>query len=78
MSKEIHSPGCQEAYDALPRDSALSSLTSLASAEHDRRTFLKAAAVPCAAACVASCLGGWPSLAFGGPPPAGEDSRFVA
>jgi pyruvate formate lyase activating enzyme len=77
MSKETDSPGSQEAYDALPGDAALSSLTSLAAAQHDRRTFLKTAAVPCVAVCLTSCVGGWPSLALGGSPAASEDSRFV-
>ena len=67
----------QNAIDALPKDLALSSPMRLAAAEHDRRAFLKAASVPCLAACAASCVGGWPTLAFGAVPLPDEDSRFI-
>jgi len=71
-----------EAFDAAPEGSALSPLERSAASECDlpaqagRRAFLKAASVPCLAACAASCLGGWPSLAFGASA-SEEDSRFI-
>ena len=67
----------QDAIDALPQDSALSALARMAAVERDRRSFLKAAGVPCLAACAASCIGSWPSLAFGDAPLPSEDSRFI-
>ena len=67
----------QEANDALPCDSVLASLRSLGATEHDRRTFLKLASVPCLTACVSSCVAGWPSLALGAGSEPAEDSRFI-
>ena len=67
----------QGANDALPRDSVLVSLSRLEASEHDRRTFLKLASVPCLTACVGSCMAGWPSLALGAGSTAAEDSRFI-
>ncbi|HKN26094.1 MAG TPA: hypothetical protein VJX72_14690, partial [Candidatus Acidoferrum sp.] len=67
----------QEANDALPCDSVLASLRSLGATEHDRRTFLKLAGAPCLAACVSSCVAGWPSLALGAGSAPAEDSRFI-
>jgi len=66
----------QDANDALPCDSVLASLSSLGATEHDRRTFLKMAGVPCLTACVSSCVAGWPSLALGAGSAPAEDSRF--
>jgi pyruvate formate lyase activating enzyme len=87
MSKELKSrkgqpssPGLstdQEVIDALPRDSVLSSLTSLGPVEHDRRTFLKLAGVPCLSACVASCVGGLPELTLDAAAPPEGDSRYI-
>jgi len=68
----------QDIIDALPCDSVLPSLTSLGTTEHDRRTFLKLASVPCLTACVGSSVGAWPSLALGAAPVPAEDSRFIA
>ena len=67
----------QDINDALPRDSVLTSLSSLGATEHDRRTFLKLAGVPCLTACVGSCMAGWPSLALGAGSAPEEDSRFI-
>jgi len=69
--------GEPEIADALPRDAAFS-LTNSAAAEHDRRTFLKLAGVPCLAACAGACLGVRPGFAAGGASPAeSDDSRFI-
>ena len=67
----------QEVIDALPFDSVLASLTGLGATEHDRRTFLKLASVPCLTACMSSFVGGWPSLALGTGSVPAEDSRFI-
>ena len=89
MSKELNpaepqaafspSPVChpEEAIDTLPRNSVLSSLTSIAATEHDRRTFLKLASVPCFTACMTPCVGGWPGFALEAEPLPAEDSRFI-
>ncbi|HXY01435.1 MAG TPA: AmmeMemoRadiSam system radical SAM enzyme [Candidatus Limnocylindrales bacterium] len=76
MPSELHSPEPQT-IDALPPDSALSSLTSLVEVLPDRRTFLKLAALPCFSACAASCLGELPGFSLNAAPPPEEDSRFV-
>jgi pyruvate formate lyase activating enzyme len=70
-------PREQDAADALPCDSVIASLTNLEASEHDRRTFLKLASVPCLTACVSSCMGAWPSLALGAGSAPAEDSRFI-
>jgi len=67
----------RDASDSLPRDSVLPVLNNLVASEHDRRTFLKLATVPCVAACVSSCMAGWPSLALGAGSPPDEDARFI-
>jgi pyruvate formate lyase activating enzyme len=67
----------QEAADALPRDSVLAALTSLTATEHDRRTFLKLASVPCLTACLTPCVGGWPRFALDAAALPAEDSRFI-
>jgi pyruvate formate lyase activating enzyme len=67
----------QEAADALPHDSPLTALTSLAATEHDRRTFLKLASLPCLTACLTPCVGTWPFLALNGASPPAEDSQFI-
>jgi pyruvate formate lyase activating enzyme len=67
----------QEIVDTLPRDSVFRALASVAAKEPDRRDFLKAASVPCLAACALSLVKGWPSLASGAPVPADDDSRFI-
>jgi pyruvate formate lyase activating enzyme len=64
-------------HDALPRDSVLPSLNILGASHHDRRTFLKLASVPCVAACVSSCVAGWPNFALGANSGTSEDSRFI-
>jgi pyruvate formate lyase activating enzyme len=66
-----------EAADALPHSSVLGALTSLAATEHDRRTFLKFASVPCLSACLAPCLGSWPCFVMDADPALAEDSRFI-
>jgi pyruvate formate lyase activating enzyme len=66
-----------EAADALPHGSVLSALTSLAAAEHDRRTFLKLASVPCLGACLDPCLATWPRFAVGADPVRTDDSQFI-
>ena len=68
----------QEVIDALPPHSVLSSLGSVSPAEHDRRTFLKLASVPCLSACVASCVGGLPGLTLEAAAPPEDDSRYIA
>ena len=89
MSKELNTlkgkarvspegPVCKpEAADALPRDSVLSALTSLTATEHDRRTFLKLASVPCLGACLARCVGSWPRFAMNADPESVDDSQFI-
>lgn len=67
----------QELRDAMPRESVLSGLASIVPVDPDRRTFLKLAGAPCLSACVAGCIGGLPSLAFGGLRPAEDDARFI-
>jgi pyruvate formate lyase activating enzyme len=66
-----------ETIDTLPRDSVIDSLTSIVSREHDRRAFLKAASVPCLAACATSCLAAWPGIAFGESAAKEDDSRYI-
>jgi pyruvate formate lyase activating enzyme len=68
----------QEILDQLPRDSVLPALASVVAREPDRRTFLKAASVPCLAVGAASLIPGWPGVASGTPAPPDEDSRFIA
>ena len=63
--------------DALPHDSVLPSLRNLGASEHDRRTFLKLAGLPGVAACVSSCVAGWPSLTLGAASAPAEDARFI-
>ncbi len=78
VSCSFHPLSCtQNTADALPHDSVLPSLASFAATQRDRRTFLKATAVPCLAASVVSCVGGWPSLTLGAAPLAEEDSRYI-
>lgn len=87
MSKELNPqkgrlspPGPRpdrEVIDALPRNSVLSSLPSFGVAEHNRRTFLKLAGVPCAAACVASCVGALPGLTLDAAAAVEDDSRYI-
>jgi pyruvate formate lyase activating enzyme len=67
----------QEAADALPCDSVLAALTSLTATEHDRRTFLKLASVPCLTACLTPCVGGWPRFALDAAALPAEDSQFI-
>ena len=66
-----------EIIDALPGDSVVPSLVRITSAQHDRRAFLKAASVPCLAMCASSCLGAWPSLAFGTSAAKEDESRYI-
>jgi len=89
MSNRLHprrsttiSPRCgfcgdQQTIDALPRGSVLDSLTSIAEAPPDRRTFLRLAALPCFSACVASCIGGLPGLSLDAGTHPEDDSRFI-
>jgi len=73
-----HDPHCEpQAADTLPCDSVLDSLTNLPSPEHDRRTFLKLASLPCLAACAGSCVAGWPTLALAAGSSPAEDSRYI-
>jgi pyruvate formate lyase activating enzyme len=51
-------------------------LRAIAAAPTDRRTFLKAATIPCLAACAATCLHSSPLLALGAPSQADDDARF--
>jgi pyruvate formate lyase activating enzyme len=51
-------------------------LAAIACDPADRRTFLKAAALPCLAACAAACFHASPVLAFGPPSTADDDGRF--
>jgi pyruvate formate lyase activating enzyme len=67
----------QESADALPHDSVLTALTGAVATDHDRRTFLKLASVPCLSACVASCITGLPGFALGAPALPEDDSRFI-
>jgi len=67
----------EESIDALPRSSALTSLTRIAATGQDRRTFLKLASVPCLTACMTPCVGGWPGFALEAAPLPAEDSRFI-
>jgi len=76
MHKRAKPGGCAEAFDALPEGPGLSLLERVGPSECGRRVFLKAAGMPCLAACAASCMGGWPSLAFGAAAPE-DDSRFI-
>ena len=66
-----------EAAVALPLDSVLSALTGLAATEHDRRTFLKLASVPCVSACLSSCVGSWPRFVRDAVPASADDSQFI-
>lgn len=66
-----------EIIDALPRDSVLASLARMAAREHDRRAFLKAASIPCLAACASSCLAGLPGIALGASTAKDGDSRYI-
>ena len=63
--------------DALPHDSVLSRLTRLTATEHDRRTFLKLASVPCVSVCLAPCVGSWPCFATEADPAPADDSQFT-
>lgn len=63
--------------DALPHNSPLCLPDNTLAFEHDRRTFLKLASIPCLSACVASCVGALPDLAFGASALPEDDSRFV-
>jgi len=51
-------------------------LTSLAAAPTDRRTFLKAATLPCLAACAAACLRSNSAWALATPSTSNDDARF--
>jgi len=66
-----------ESDRARAGESVLSDLRRVVPANHDRRTFLKLAGIPCVGACVGSCLAGVPSCAFPGVSPTAEDSRYI-
>ena len=66
-----------EAADALPHDSVLGALTSLAATQHDRRTFLKLASIPCFTACLSPCVGSWPRSVMDADPAPSADSQFI-
>ena len=62
--------------DALPCSGSSSLLSEIATAAPDRRTFLKAAALPCLAACAAAFVNKWLTLPVQAASPAEDDSRF--
>jgi len=62
--------------DALPRGGSVSFLPGIAAAESDRRTFLRAATLPCLAACAATCLQKWLFLPLEALPLTEDDSKF--
>lgn len=68
----------RHAADALPKDSALAALQRIVPPDHDRRTFLKLASLPCLGACVSSCLAGLPATVLAGASSSEDDSRYIA